>query len=75
MNHYINLCPRDCDDYETLTLDVPTHYMDSILHLARSLAEEKNTNVRRSMSDLFKKSYTELMEKVYVRKNRKTKKW
>lgn len=71
MNHYINLCPPECEDVENLNLDIPSHYMDDILFLARDLADQKNIHIRKALGELFKESYKTLMEKSYERKNRK----
>ena len=71
MNHYINLCPPECEDIENLNIDIPSHYMDGVLDLARELSYEKNITLRKSMSELFKESFKTLMEKSYERKNRK----
>jgi hypothetical protein len=72
MNHYINLCPPQCEDIENLNIDIPSHYMDEILILARDLADERNINLRKAVGELFRESYKTLMEKSYERKNRKT---
>ena len=65
MNHYINLCPPECEDIENLNMDIPSHYMDDILFLARDLADQKNIHVRKALGELFKQSYKTLMEKSY----------
>lgn len=75
MNHYLNLCPPECEDVENLNLDIPSHYMEEILVLARELSYEKNIALRRSVKELFNQSFKILMEKSYERKNRKTAKW
>lgn len=75
MNYYVNLCPPETDDVENLNIDVPSRYMDEILILARDLADERNIDLRKAISELFKQSYKTLMEKSYERKNRKNAKW
>lgn len=75
MNYYVNLCPPEIDDVENLNIDVPSRYMDEILSLAKDLADERNIELRKAISELFRQSYKTLMEKSYERKNRKNAKW
>tara|TARA_X000000368_G_scaffold336429_1_gene274068 strand:- start:792 stop:1034 length:243 start_codon:yes stop_codon:yes gene_type:complete len=71
MNHYLNCTPRECREYESVTLDVPTEAVDDILTYARILSEEKNITARKAMTDIVRGVYNELFEKNYDRKNRK----
>ncbi len=70
MNHYVNCAPRGSDDYESITLDVPTKNVEEVLHLARTLADEHNVDVRRAFSDIVRGVYHNLTEN-YDSKNRK----
>lgn len=75
MNHYVNCTPRLCEDYESITLDVPTEHVEEMLYLSRLLADEKNITARKAFVDLVRGVYYKLIEKNYDRKNRKTRKW
>lgn len=74
MNHYINLCPKFCEESEMLTLDIPKEYMDQVLALAAYLADEKNITERRAFSDIIRGTLDQLLEKNYDSKNRKASK-
>ena len=71
MNHYLNCTPRECREYESVPLDVPTEAVDDILTYARILSDEKNITARKAMTDIVRGVYNELFEKNYDRKNRK----
>jgi hypothetical protein len=71
VNYYINCAPRGTDDYESVTLDIPTSDVEEILYLARTLSEEKNITARKAFGDVVRGVYYQLMEKNYDRKNRK----
>jgi len=74
MNHYINFCPKYTENVETLTIDIPTEYMEEVLRLANVLSEEKNITARRAFLDIINGTFYSLIEKNYDRKNRKNKK-
>jgi|TARA_B100000035_G_scaffold29443_1_gene22623 hypothetical protein len=71
MNHYVNCTPKSCEEYESVTLDIPTEFVDEVLYYARTLADEKNIQQRRAFGDLVRNVYQQLTEKSYDRKNRK----
>jgi hypothetical protein len=71
MNHYVNCTPRMCEEYESITLDIPTEYVDEVLYYARALADEKNINERKAFGEMIRNVYYQLIEKNYDRKNRK----
>ena len=71
MNHYINCTPRGTEEYESITLDIPTEHVDEILFYARTIADEKNITARKAFGDVVRGVYYQLMEKNYDRKNRK----
>jgi len=71
MNHYVNLCPPYCETSDTLTVDIPTEYMDDFLRLVYALADEQNVTPRKAFGEMVKYTYYNLMEKTYERKNRK----
>ncbi|BCU96751.1 MAG: hypothetical protein CM15mV13_2010 [uncultured marine virus] len=64
MNHYLNCTPRECREYESVTLDVPTEAVDDILTYARILSDEKNITARKAMTDIVRGVYNELFEKI-----------
>ena len=65
MNMYVNLCPKYTENSETLTVDVPTEYMDEFTQLVHTLADEKNITSRRAFSDIVRTTFNYLMEKDY----------
>lgn len=71
MNHYINCTPRGTEEYESITLDIPTEHVDEILFYARTISDEKNITARRAFGEVVRGVYYQLMEKNYDRKNRK----
>ena len=71
MNYYVNCTPRTCEEYESVTLDIPTEYIEEVLQLARTLADERNSNARKAFSDIVRQSYQQLIERNYERQNRK----
>ena len=71
MNHYVNCTPKSCEEYESVTLDIRTEFVDEVLYYARTLADEKNIQQRRAFGDLVRNVYQQLTEKSYDRKNRK----
>jgi hypothetical protein len=75
MNHYVNCTPKLCEEYESLTLDIPTEHMDEILYYSKLLADEKNIEARKAFADIVRNVYYQLIEKNYDRKNRKNRKW
>ena len=74
MNYYVNCTPRNCNEYESVTLDVPTENAEEVLYYARLLSEEKNISARKAMSEIVKEVYDKLITKNYDRKNRKNRK-
>jgi len=74
MNYYVNCTPKNCQEYESVTLDVPTEDAETILYYARVLADEKNITARRAFGDIVRDVYEKLLEKNYDRKNRKNRK-
>ena len=71
MNMYVNLCPKYTENSETITVAVPTEYMDEFTQLVNTLADEKNITSRKAFSDIVRTTFNYLMEKDYDRKNRK----
>jgi hypothetical protein len=74
MNYYVNCTPKNCQEYESVTLDVPTEDAETILYYARVLADEKNITARKALGDIVRDVYEKLLEKNYDRKNRKNRK-
>ncbi len=74
MNHYVNCAPRGSDDYESITLDVPTRYVDEVLGYARMINDEHNVDVHKSFANIVRGVYNTLTEN-YDRKNRKNDQW
>ena len=74
MNYYVNCTPKNCQEYESITLDVATEDAEAVLYYARVLADEKNVTARRAFGDIVKDVYEKLLEKNYDRKNRKNRK-
>ena len=71
MNHYFNCTPRQCEEYESITLDIPTEHVEEVLFYARTIADEKNIPARKAFTEVVRGVYYQLMEKNYDRKNRK----
>jgi len=74
MNYYVNCTPKNCQEYESVTLDVPTEDAEAVLYYARVLADEKNITARKALGDIVRDVYEKLLEKNYDRKNRKNRK-
>ena len=71
MNMYVNLCPKYTENTETLTVDVPTEYMDEFVQMVHTLSDEKNISERKAFQDIVRYTFNYLMERDYDRKNRK----
>ena len=71
MNMYVNLCPKYRENSETLTVDVPTEYMDQLMQYVHVLADERNQNASKAFVDIVRYSFNTLMEKENDRKSRK----
>tara|TARA_B100000287_G_scaffold288247_1_gene271654 strand:- start:2193 stop:2435 length:243 start_codon:yes stop_codon:yes gene_type:complete len=71
MNHYFNCTPRGTEEYESITIDVPTEHVEEVLYYVRTISDEKNITARKAFSDVVRGVYYQLMEKNYDRKNRK----
>lgn len=73
MNHYVNLCPphQSLEASDTVTLDIPTEYVDEFLRMSYTLSDEHNITARKAFAELVRHSYSILLEKTYERKSRK----
>ena len=71
MNMYVNLCPKYTENSETVTVDVPTEYVDQLMQMVHILADERNQTARKALVDIVRYSFNTLMEKEYDRKSRK----
>jgi type IV secretory pathway component VirB8 len=71
MNMYVNLCPKYTENSETVTVDVPTEYVDHLMQYVHILADERNQTARKALVDIVRYSFNTLMEKENDRKSRK----
>ena len=71
MNMYVNLCPKYTENSETVTMDVPTEYVDELMRYAHILADERNQTARKALVDIVRYTFNTLMEKENDRKSRK----
>ena len=65
MNHYFNCTPRGTEEYESITIDVPTEHVEEVLYYVRTISDEKNITARKAFSDVVRGVYYQLMEKNY----------
>ena len=71
MNMYVNLCPKYTENSETVTMDVPTEYVDELMRYAHILADERNQTARKALVDIVRYTFNTLMEQEHDRKSRK----
>ena len=71
MNMYVNLCPKYTENSETVTMDVPTEYVDELMRYAHILTDERNQTARKALVDIVRYTFNTLMEKEHDRKSRK----
>ena len=72
MNMYVNLCTGYTERNDTLTLDLPPEYVDELMQMVHTIADEKNVTARKAFVDMVRYTYYNLLEgEGYDHKNRK----